>query len=163
MAREQYKRPPVYLIGEEQKKTACAAIMNAPIDPKRPLEVLIREKPKARTLDQNALMWAGQLKDISEQVWIGGRTFSAEVWHEHFKKEFLPEISDVDFELKVKNAETYKKWDFDPSGERVCIGSTTALSRVGFAEYLMQIEAFGAEYGVQFTAKGGLYKMIGAA
>ena len=71
MVREQYKRPPICLIGDAQKETACAAIMNAPIDPKRPLEVLIREKPKTRTLDQNALMWAGPLKDISQQVWAG--------------------------------------------------------------------------------------------
>ena len=163
MTREQYKRPPICLIGDAQKETACAAIMNAPIDTKRPLEVLIREKPKTRTLDQNALMWAGQLKDISQQVWVNNRTYSTEVWHELFKKDYLPEVDDVDIDLKVKNVETYKKWDFDPNGERVCVGSTTELSKAGFAEYLTQIEVFGAEHGVQFTAKGGLYKMIGAA
>lgn len=132
----------------EQVERAIAAIRNAPLDPIRPLECLIREEVKARKQSQNDAMWAGTLKDIAEQVWVEKRQYSAAVWHEHFKKEYLPEAYDPE----LCKCETYRKWDTDPGGDRILVGSTTDLTRKGFAQYVMQVEAFGGNHGVEYSA-----------
>lgn len=131
---------------------ALSLLKNLPIDPARPLEIEVREERKVRGLDQNAAYWAGPLRCISEQAWIAGRQFSAEVLHEHFKREFLPEADDEEIVDLVKDWHTYQKWAFTPNGERVCIGSTTQLTPKGFGRFMQQVEAFGAELGVQFSA-----------
>ena len=93
-------------------------------------------------------MWAGPMVDIAEQGYVDGRTFTAEVWHEHFKREYLPEEYDP-----TLCKEGYRKWDYTPKGERVLVGSTTDLTVRGFALYLQQIEAYARiELGVQFHA-----------
>lgn len=146
--RDKFKTRKIRLVGDVQRQTAIALIRALPIDDAHPLEIVVREEVKARKLDQNAAMWAGPLADIAEQAYVNGRTFTAEVWHEHFKEEFLPESYDP--ELCV--SETYQKWDFDPKGKRRLVGSTTDLTVKGFALYLQQVEAFGANLGVQFHA-----------
>ena len=149
MSEKRDKYPPrrIRLVGENQRVTAMTALRNAPIDPGRPLEVLIREEVKARKLDQNALMWRGPLFDISEQAYVSGRTYSAEVWHEQFKIEHLPEEFDPEL-----CKEGYRKWDITPRGGRILVGSTTDLTVKGFSEYLEKIHADGASLGVDFHA-----------
>jgi len=144
--RQKFAPRTIYLFGELQRDTLINLASNLPLDPKNPLEVVVREKTKVRGLDANARMWAGPLKDISEQGYVGGRTYSAEVWHEHFKKEYLPEQFDAEL-----CKEGYVKWDFTPGGDRILVGSTTQLTVKGFAQYLTQVEAFGANLGVQFS------------
>lgn len=144
---QKYPTRSILLREEAQRQLALAAISNAPIDAEHPVQVLIREEVKARKADQNALMWVGPLADITEQGYLNGRTFSADVWHEHFKREFLPEEFDAE-----TCKEGYRKWDYMPNGERVLVGSTTQLTVRGFAEYLTQVEAFGASLGVRFHA-----------
>ena len=145
MKRQKYPRR-VFLIKTEQDRAQAHLVLNnMPIDPLKPLQAIFCEEMKARKPDQNALMWAGPLKDIAHQVYLDGRTYSPELWHEYFKKEYLPE--DFDPELCK---ECYQKWDYDPAGDRVCIGSTTELTVKGFAQYLEQIYAFGTEQGVHF-------------
>ena len=141
----------IRIVGQMQKDTAIAAIQNLPVNGEKPLVVTIGEERKARGLDQNAAMWAGPLKDIAEQAWLSGRQFSAEVWHEHFKREYLPELDHPNLRELVK--EDYKKWEFTPSGERICVGSTTKLTRYGFSLYLQQVEAYGASLGVLFHTR----------
>lgn len=138
------------LSGSQPLKTLLTLLPNLPVDSVRPLEVVIREKQKVRGLDANSRMWAGPLRDISEQAWIAGRRYSAETLHEHFKREYLPEDDDPDLADLVKDG--YRKWDYTPAGERVLVGSTTQLLKKGFAQYLTQIEAFGASLGVRFSA-----------
>lgn len=145
MKREKYPTKTIVLIGSMQKDTARILLEQAPIDMHKPLELVIREQQKARKLDQNALMWVSQLADISAQAYVNGRTFSAEVWHEFFKREYLPEEFDPEL-----TKEGYRKWDYAPDGERVLVGSTTELTIKGFAQYLTQIEAHGASLGVMF-------------
>lgn len=116
------------------------------------LEVVIREVGKARKPDQNALMWAGPLRDIERQAWANGRQYSAEVWHEYFKQQHLPEANDPRLDELVKKPETYKKWDFLPSGERVCVGSTTDLTVLGFSVYLTALQAEASQMGVLLHA-----------
>jgi hypothetical protein len=145
MKRQKFEQRKILLRAELQRQGAIALINNLPLDADKPLEIVVREEVKGRKLDQNALMWVGPLADIAEQAWVEGRQFSAEVWHEHFKRAYLPE--EIDPELCK---EGYRKWDYTPAGERVLVGSTTDLTVKGFAQYLTQVEADGANMGVQF-------------
>lgn len=151
--REKYPTRSIILCNRKVVDIAKTVLDSAPVDEGRPLELVIRELVKVRTPDQNARMWAGPLKDIAEQVYVDGRTYSAELWHEYLKREFMPEDDDHDIDTLVKNADTYHKWDFLPKtggSVRYCVGSTTELTTKGFALYLEQIYAFGASLGVQF-------------
>jgi hypothetical protein len=124
-------------------------IENAPIG--QGLEVVLRESPKGRSIDQQALLFAGPLKDISEQVWSENRQYTVEIWHTYFKQEFLPDdVGEPYLHELVKNPESYKKWDYLPNGERKCIGSTTDLTKYGYSLYLDKVHAFGGNRGVLF-------------
>jgi len=129
------------VLGETQRKLAIAVIKNCPVG----VEVVIRDQVTIRNLSQNGLMWVGPLKDIAEQAWVGGRQFSDVVWHEFFKKEYLPDEFDPEL-----CKEDYRKWDYTPIGDKVLIGSTTQLTVKGFAQYLEQVYAAGADLGVMF-------------
>ena len=146
-ARSKFPTRKIRLVGEQQRETAIALIRSMPLDPAHPLEIVAREEVKARKPDQNSAMWAGPLADIAEQAYVNGRTYTAEVWHQHFKAEFLPEEFDPEL-----TKDGYQKWDWTPAGERVLIGSTTQLTVKGFAQYLEQVIAFGASLGVAFHA-----------
>ena len=143
--RHPYPGREVLLRSEILRDSAIAALRNAPLDPDKPLQFVLREEPRKRKPDQNALMWAGPLADIAEQGYVNGRTFTPEVWHEHFKREYLPEEFDP-----ALCKEGYRKWDYTPKGERVLVGSTTQLTVRGFALYMKQVEAFAqVELGVR--------------
>lgn len=137
----------ILLRTREQMNRALSLLPNLPLDADKPLEILVREEVKPRRLDQNALMWVGPLADIAAQAWVNGRQFSDVTWHEHFKRLYLPE--DFDAELCK---EGYRKWDYTPHGDRVLVGSTTQLTVKGFAQYLEQVYADGANMGVEFHA-----------
>lgn len=137
-----------FLVSSEQvRDNLLAAVRNMPIDAKKPLQVLIREEVKARKLDQQALLFAGPMRDISEQAWFEGRQHSVEVLHAYLKRELLPE--DFDPELCV---EGYVKWEVDPGDNRVLVGSTKQLTIKGYSLYLEGVFAFGAGLGVEFRA-----------
>jgi hypothetical protein len=137
-----------HLIGEAQRDLALACLRSVPIDVAFPIEVIFRELMKVRSLDANAAYWAGPLRDISEQAWVQGKQYSAEVWHEQFKREYLPD--EPSEELCKAH---YRKWDYLPAGDRVLVGSTTQLTVKGFALFMQSVEAFGASLGVQFSAR----------
>ena len=111
------------------------------------LEVVIRIAKKLRKQSQNDAMWAGPLADIAAQAWTEKRQYSAKVWHHYFKEQFLPDQFDAEL---CKDG--YQKWDYTPAGERMLVGSTTQLTRKGFALYLMEVEAAGANMGVLYSA-----------
>lgn len=154
-ARQKFETRIVRVVGEMQRQTVIALAGNIPVDAHKPVEVVFREPPKQRSLDANARMWVGPLKCIAEQAWLEGRQYSDETWHRHFKKMFLPDpdlLSPEELAKRVKNPETYRKWEIDPGGDRECVGSTTELTPFGFGEYLTQIEALAGELGVEITA-----------
>ena len=144
--RTDYLPKVIRLVGKLQADTAISAIQNAPIDIERPLEVIIREEQKGRSLSANALMWAGPLNDIATQAWVHGRQYSTLIWHEYFKEKFLPDFPDP---TQVK--EGYKKYEETPDGRRILIGSTQKLTKHGFNLYIESIYAYGAELGVRFS------------
>ena len=138
------------LVDREVVRRMVALIENLPVDAVRPLEVVIREEKRKRSLDQNRLYWAGPLRDIAEQAWVQGRQYSSEVWNEYFKREFLPDPDHDDFDdSHVKDG--FRKWSDMPNGLRVLVGSTTGLTVRGMAAYLEQVYAYGASFGVQFS------------
>lgn len=152
MTRQPFQQRTIRLVGMDQRATLLALAQHLPIDAAHPLEVVIREEKRARKMDQNALMWAGPLRDLAEQAWFDGRQYSAEVWHEQCKREFLPD--DAAFSFDESHAkEGYRKWAITPAGDRVLIGSTTQLTVRGMAAYLEQVYALGAGLGVQFTGR----------
>ena len=144
--RADYLPKVIRLVGKLQADTAITAIQNAPIDLERPIEVIIREEQKGRSLSANALMWAGPLNDIANQAWVHSRQYSALIWHEYFKEKFLPDFPDP---KQVK--EGYKKYEETPDGRRVLVGSTQKLTKHGFSLYMEQIYAYGADLGVRFS------------
>ncbi|MDE2106641.1 MAG: recombination protein NinB [Patescibacteria group bacterium] len=146
--REKFPTRTIRLVGDQQLATALALLPHVPLDAAKPLELIIREEAKPRKLDQNALMWVGPLADIAAQAYVEGRTYSAEVWHEHLKELYLPEEFDPEL-----TKDGYQKWDYTPAGKRILVGSTTQLTVKGFAQYLTQVEAFGASLGVLWSPR----------
>ena len=153
MTRPEYKRQPIYLRTQQQVDLAIAAIKNAPLDAQNPLEVVIREATKVRKQSQNAAMWAGIHADFAAQAWVNGRQFDAETWHEHFKRQFLPESHAPQLNELVKDPENWVKWREGIDGELRCVGSTTKLTVKGMAEFMRAVEGLAMEYGVQLSVR----------
>lgn len=88
--------------------------------------------PRKRTKPQNRRYWGrGVLAQIAEQATVNGKLFSAEVWHEQMKRQF------IGFE-ELPNGEIIGK-------------SSTGLSTAEFCDFCTQVEAFAAqELGVFF-------------
>lgn len=145
--RAPYHPRTMVLRDEEIRVRLIMAIRNLPIDKDEPLQVVISDYKPPRKKSQNDLMWAGPLKDMEEQAYLEQRRYSAKVWAEYFKEQFLPEEFDPEY-CRIG----YVKWEDAPNGSRKLVGSTTQLTVKGFALYLEQIYAFGSNLGVQFTA-----------
>jgi len=148
MTRAKFEPRKILLRGPEQVDRAIAMIRNAPLDDSKPLELILREPVKARKPDQSALLFAGQIRDIAAQAWLDGKQFSDLVWHEYLKRQFLPEEFDAELCL-----EGYVKWESDPFGDPIMVGSTKKLTVRGFSQYLEQVFAFGASLGVEFSER----------
>jgi hypothetical protein len=85
-----------------------------------------------RTSKQNKRYWSkGVLAQISAQVAVNGKRFSAEVWHEQFKRMFIG-VEEL------------------PNGD-VIGKSSTQLDTAEFSAFCDQVEAYAAtELGVTF-------------
>lgn len=141
----------IILINPAVQSNCIMVIRNLPTDGS--MEVAIRPRRKARSNSQNALFWAARLRDISEQAWVAGKQYSAEIWHEYFKKTSLPEGDEPNIAELVKDPSTYRKWDWLPDGSVNLVGSTTQLTTKGMTQYMTAVEAHCAtELGVQFSA-----------
>jgi hypothetical protein len=90
----------------------------------KPLQVTISEYKSKRSVEQNKRYWA-ILNEIAEQAFVGGKQFSAEAWHELFKRQFI-------------GCEEL------PNGQMNGI-STTILSVSEFGDYMTKIERYAAE------------------
>lgn len=107
----------------------------------RPLRVTVAPLVEKRSDRANAFMWAAVLEPIARYACVAGRYFSPEVWHEHYKREFLPE----------KTSSGKEKWRWLPNGERDLVIGTSDLDRHEFAVYLEQVQADAAtNHGVVF-------------
>lgn len=145
MTRPDFPKRAIILNSEQVRGTLLAAVHNLPIDVDKPLQITIEDYQPRRKISQQALLFAGPLRDIAEQAWVSNMQYSAETWHEFYKREFLPE----EFDAALCKA-GYCKWSITPNGDRVLIGSTTDLTVKGYSQYLEQIHAHGANLGVMF-------------
>ena len=89
-------------------------------------------KRMKRTPRQNRRYWGrGVLAQIAEQAAVGGKLYSAETWHEQFKRQFIGVV-----EL--------------PNGE-VIGASSSKLTTAEFCLFCDKVEAFAAtQLGVTF-------------
>lgn len=93
-------------------------------------DLVLRERKAKRSRDQNRRYWA-LIRECAETVWIDGRQFKQDTWHEFFRREF---IGKTEVEM--------------PSGELVSQGiSTTTLSVAEFTDYMQRIEQWCADQG----------------
>lgn len=152
MTTNKYPTRTITIRDSRQIETLLNLIPNLPIRAKKPIQVIIREEIKVRSMSANDCMWACQLKCISEQAYVQSRTYADTTWHEMFKDMYLPEtfLSPEHQAEIVKDG--YKKYDIRPDGKRVLVGSTTELTTKGFSIYLQQVEAYGANLGVIYSA-----------
>ncbi|RXZ42688.1 recombination protein NinB [Crenobacter cavernae] len=102
-----------------------------------PLLVVVTNDEKKRNNMQNRRYWKAVVTPIAEQVWVGGRKFSREAWHELFANKYCPL---VEFPLPDGTIHRRRK-------------STSELTVREFSEYMQAVEAEAAsEYGVIFYA-----------
>lgn len=107
----------------------------------QPLQVTVARYAPPRSNGSNKHLWGDVLGPISEQVSVGGTYYKADIWHEHFKELFLPDVCAAGIE----------KWVHFADGSRRVAMSTTDLNREEFEVYIEQIRAHAAsEYGVVF-------------
>lgn len=87
---------------------------------------------RKRTTKQNKRYWGrGVLAQIAEQAVVGGHRYSAEIWHEQFKRQFIG----------VQQL---------PNGDVVGM-SSTELTTAEFCDFCDRVEAFAAnQLGVTF-------------
>lgn len=101
-----------------------------PAAQEKPLVVEVHEYKERRTVSQNKRYWA-ILGEIAEAARVVGKQFSAEAWHEHFKRKYIGQ-------------------EDTPDGGTVGI-STTTLNVQDFGDYMTKIEQYAvSELGVEF-------------
>lgn len=97
----------------------------------KPLAVTVSEHRERRSRDQNKRYWA-LLTAIHEQVWVGGRQFDPEVWHEHMREAFAPK-------------------EESPSGGLIAM-STARMDVEQFSAYMLAVELHAmTEFNVEFS------------
>lgn len=103
----------------------------------RSVLIIVTSEDAKRNTAQNARLWGYVYRHIAEQAWVNGAQFKADVWHEHFAREFGA-CEDVTL----------------PTGEVVVRRKSSAdMSVADFAEFMTRIEACAAsELGVVFSA-----------
>ena len=96
-------------------------------------KLMLTVKPRPRSLKQNKRYWGnGVLAQIAAQATVGGKLYSADTWHEQFKRQFIGVI-----EL--------------PNGDVVGM-SSTKLTTAEFCQFSDLVEAWAlTELGVVFV------------
>lgn len=110
------------------RQNALTAVVNAPSD------YCVEVKPKTRTLEQNARMWA-MLGDVARQVEWYGRKLTPENWKDMFSASL-------------------KKQDVVPAieGGFVVLGqSTSKMSVAQMTELQELISAFGSDKNIKWS------------
>lgn len=102
----------------------------------RRIVVIVCDDEVTRSTQQNRFYWGAVLATIHEQVFVDGRHYDTETWHEYFARKFCAH-EDV----------------LMPDGEVVSRRKSTAkMSVAEFNEYLSRVQAHAAnEWGVAFA------------
>ncbi len=95
--------------------------------------VSVKQWRGSRSLSQNALYWKW-LGEISMQALVNGNTFTADTWHEYFKKYWCP-VTVVEM----------------PAGGDIKVKTTSKLDAGQFCHYLNQIEQWCQGHVIRIT------------
>lgn len=135
-----------FVIDSLQRWNAAQAFVEsnreAMIQAKNPLRLIITTEEAKRNAEQNKYYWKAVITQIAKQVWIEGKQFSKEAWHEMAARKFGA-CKDVEL----------------PNGEIVIKRlSTTEMGVREFAHYIEEVMAWAAsELGVIFYVQEGRY------
>ncbi len=127
-----------------QKDSAIYCIQKLPLNEEKPLEVIIQEHKEKRTPPQNRYYWR-RLEEIARQAEIDKKKYVAKAWHIYCKENIMDDY------VINKDGERVSKWIDLPLKGRTII-STTELEKESFAKYITQVEVFGVELNVRFSA-----------
>ena len=120
-----------YRLTKDNKRPLMTTIYNnlgVWLESNAELEVCIRPYKSKRSIEQNRRLWF-LYREISEKVFIDGKRFSQDVWHEFLKRKFIGCIE-------------------MPNGQLMGI-STTKLSVQEMSEYQEKIISWASmEHGV---------------
>jgi hypothetical protein len=96
------------------------------------VRLVLKVEQLKRTPAQNRRYWGkGVLSQVTEQAVIKGRLFSADTWHEQFKRQFIGVIEMPDGTVRGK--------------------SSSDLSKAEFSTFCTEVEAYASsELGVTF-------------
>lgn len=84
---------------------------------------------RKRTLPQNKRYWGnGILSQISKQATVNGRLFSAETWHEQFKRMFIGVIELPNGEVLGKSSTDLDTQEFSEFSDKVEAYAVTELN-----------------------------------
>lgn len=104
----------------------------------RPLHLMIFDEEQKRNNHQNRYYWSAVIAQIAEQVWVDGKQFSKETWHEYFARKHCPMI-----EFVLPDGEIIRR--------RKSTGEMTVKE---FSEYTTAVQAEAAtDFGVRFLAR----------
>jgi len=125
----------LFILREDRNAQALYAFLRANwkacVAQGKPLAVQITDAKAKRSTQANRY-YRAVLQQIEEQAWVEGRQFSADAWHEMFKRQFIGFI--------------------DLPGGGVQGQSSTTLNTEEFNIYTQRVEAYAAtELGVQFV------------
>lgn len=125
---ELYNRPQAKVALKER----LFPFLDAVIQPNGGARWVLTVKRRKRTSAQNRRYWGrGVLAQIAEQAVINGKQYSAETWHEMFKRMFIG-VEEL------------------PNGQ-VVGKSSSDLTTAEFSEFCAKVEAYAAsELGVTF-------------
>lgn len=99
------------------------------------LQITVALKKSRRTIEQNKRLWS-LYGELSQNAWVDGKQYTAEVWHEYLKGLFLGFTEQV-----LPNGQVIKT----PI-------STTTLNTAEMTAYQDKITAFGSqEYGIEWS------------
>lgn len=107
-----------------------------------PLRLIITTQEAKRNAEQNKFYWKAVITQIAEQVWIEGKQYSKEAWHEMAARKFGV-CKDVEL----------------PNGEVVIKRLSTSEMKVKeFAQYIEEVSAWAAsELSVVFYVQEEKY------
>lgn len=109
----------------------------------KPARIVCEEHEDDRTIQQNRFYWGPCLREIAEQAVIEGQRWTAEAWHELFKRMFLG------YEIKKTRVAGKKR----PVVIRR-LKSTTGLKVKAMGIYLDKLQAFAStDLSVRFSVQ----------
>lgn len=119
------------------RQNAANIIASLPITDK-PLEIIVRQHVKDRSAAQNRLYWKWITEIANQAGW------HKDAVHEDLAARYLPTIEVA-----------------GPNGTRKTRTSTASLNVKEFSDYLRNVEAFAAEWGIELTYPADYLWIIG--